>query len=171
MVFLGREKFLEQVNKLENTDVLYDKRGIVIIQVKSFDDCHELFDKKGIHWCIAQEKSHWDSYVTNTNSSQYFIIDFNKIDSDSKYEKDDAMVGFTLNRDGFVTAAHNKIDANLLNGDEDFKMLLKSKKLYRFVTVDGMKESEEVTIIDALGIAIVIEIGVVLGYFLVKFVF
>ena len=73
-----REEFLKYVNGYcPNTKVLYDRNNIVILKVDSYEDCHNLFDKKTIDWCIARSNTHWNDYVAKLYHKQYFIIDFN----------------------------------------------------------------------------------------------
>lgn len=143
-----KEEFLKSVKDYcPNTKVLYDRNNIVLVQVESFADCHFLFDKKTIDWCIARSNSHWCDYVAKPFHKQYFIVDFNHInDENHGTEYNRSLIGFTTKR-GDLYAAHARNDANLLsesdkkyNGLHPFEKILKDKGLYDFVIKNGFKD-------------------------------
>lgn len=142
MVYKGHDKFMEQVKSLKNTTVIYDNNNIVVLEVKSFDDCNMLFDKKGISWCIAQSKDHWNDYVGRL-SRQYFIVDFNKlkITPSSDDDNNNSLIGFTFTK-GELSAAHARNDKSLRGSVYDkhgnyegieFEKILKEKGIYNVV--------------------------------------
>ena len=145
-----RKDFLDAVSKLENTEVLYDKDGIVIVRIKSWHDCNVLFDRDSIHWCIARNESHWIDYVAKPFTKQYFIVDFNKINNENNFEEfDKALIGITVSA-GEITFAHSRSDYDLISrfnkkAREWGKMIhllehiLEEKGIYDFVIKDKFK--------------------------------
>ena len=146
----NKDEFLQFVKCLKNTKVLYDKNNIVILRVKTYNDCKALFgNDKTINWCIANSRCHWDEYIGNHSfTKQYFIIDFNHVNDKPMIEGYGnreyiySMIGFTTRF--FVwnlTAAHARNDKNLLEetygGNNDkillFKRILKEKGIHKFV--------------------------------------
>ena len=148
MLKKGREHFLNSVAKFcPDTKVLYDKNNIVVIKVSSFDDCNRMFHIDSIDWCIARSKSHWNDYVGKPNQSQYFIIDFNDINSKDRTKYNQSLIGFTL-VDESLMAAHARNDRNLLDSSEKvysgyhpFEQILMEKGIYNFVIKQKMKGS------------------------------
>lgn len=87
--------------------VLYDEGGLLIMEVKSFAACKDLFSNTS--WCIAQYLGQWDSYVGGENvfNKQYSILNFNLPPSDNK-----SIIGITIAPKQQVRACHLKNDAN-----------------------------------------------------------
>lgn len=133
--FKNRKEFLALVKTLQNTEVVYDKRNIVIVRVKTFSDCNTLFCSNTVNWCIANDIDHWDDYVNKQFRKQYFIIDFNDFaQSFMGYEERSnnfSMIGFTTKKNEII-AAHARNDENLLN-EHKFESILKEKRIYNFV--------------------------------------
>jgi hypothetical protein len=71
--------------------VLYDEGGLIIMEVKSFSACKELFSNTS--WCIAQYLGQWDSYVGGDSvfNKQYSVINNNLSPSDNK-----SIIGITI---------------------------------------------------------------------------
>ncbi len=151
MIFDGRDKFLKAIsNNCPDTKVIYDNNNIVVINVNSFKDCHNIFYHNTINWCIAESELHWVNYVGNESCKQFFIIDFNKLHSSQRDDYNLSLIGFTL-KNGDLYAAHGRDDRNLLNakikdrtGFYPFENVLKSKGLYDFVIKRKMKDIKEV---------------------------
>jgi len=140
MIFNNRERLFEIISKeCNDTKVIYDENGVVIIKVDSYKDCHRLFFDSSVNWCIANDKSHWDGYVNHPEREQYFIIDFNKIYNDSVQICDkNSLIGVTLNN-GELYAAHDRLDNNLLSSSEKtyygyhpLEKILKENHTYKF---------------------------------------
>jgi hypothetical protein len=150
MLFKGRENFLHELSVwCPDTEVLYCRNNIVIIKVNTFQDCNRLFYKDSIDWCIARSKGHWDDYVGAPGQEQYFIIDFNHIDSEDRHLYNNSLIGFTL-KDGNLYAAHARNDRNLLDAHEKkntglhpFEEILKNKGIYKFVIKNKMKHIDK----------------------------
>lgn len=144
--------FCEEVEKTDGIKVIYSFKGIVIANVTTFEACNKFFNTEDIRWCIAEQKSHFASYCLRKGNSQYFIIDFNNLNSDKSKERDYAMIGFTIKEidDTWqIYAAHSKSDINLLDSAvksetnyHPFEIILKEKGLYNFVIKNKMKQSK-----------------------------
>lgn len=86
--------------------VMYDEGGLLIMEVKSFSACKDLFSNTS--WCIAQYLGQWDSYVGGESvfNKQYSILNFNLPTSDNK-----SIIGITIAPRQEVRACHLKNDA------------------------------------------------------------
>jgi hypothetical protein len=138
--YKNREEFLALVKTLKNTEVVYDKKNIVIVMVKTFSDCNTLFCSDTVNWCIANKKEYWDDYVNKPSRKQYFIIDFNDFKQIFSFTSIDdernnfSMIGFTTEGNEIV-AAHARNDDNLINHyNNRFENILKEKGIYNFVS-------------------------------------
>ena len=148
-----RKEFLDAVSKLENTEVLYDNNGIVIVRIKEWHDCNVLFDRDSIHWCIARNESHWIDYVAKPFTKQYFIVDFNDINNENDFEKfDKALIGITVSA-GEITFAHSRSDYDLVSRSSGkprewgkmihpLEHILEEKGIYDFVVKNDFKEKK-----------------------------
>jgi len=135
MAFYSKTSFLEIMKELSNSKILYDKDGIVILEVCTFEDCHELFGNwYEVQWCIANKKAHWNNYIgERLFSHQYFLLDFNNMHSDDSRDENESFVGFTFVC-GALTAAHAKNDDDLMpNEQKEFRRILREKGVYNFV--------------------------------------
>ena len=148
----NKDNFLQFVKCLQNTKVLYDKNNIVIIRVKTYNDCKALFgNDETINWCIANSKFHWDEYIgDHPFAKQYFIIDFDHV-NDSPMIKGYGNREYVYSMIGFTTkllacnlvAAHARNDMCLLDtysGKElIFERVIKEKGIYKFIR-NGFKD-------------------------------
>lgn len=112
--------------KLEGNGIVpcYDKDGVVIFPVESFESSKKLGSAS---WCIARNEYQFNSYTDN-ESKQYFMYDFNKNESDVT-----SMVGFTLYTHGTVRASH-------LKNDDDFDFLSNYSDLHLEVLKNDFKK-------------------------------
>jgi len=87
--------------------VLYDEAGLMIMEVKSFAACKDLFSNTS--WCIAQYLGQWNSYVGGDDvfNKQYSILNFNLAPSDNE-----SIIGITIAPNQQVRACHLKNDAS-----------------------------------------------------------
>jgi hypothetical protein len=87
--------------------VLYDEGGLLVMEVKSFSACKELFSNTS--WCIAQYLGQWNSYVGGDDvfNKQYSILNFNLPPSNNE-----SIIGITIAPGQEVRACHLKNDAN-----------------------------------------------------------
>jgi hypothetical protein len=85
---------------------MYDDGGLLIMEVKSFAACKDLFSNTS--WCIAQYLGQWNSYVGGDDvyTKQYSIINFNLPPSNNE-----SIIGITIAPKQQVRACHLKNDA------------------------------------------------------------
>lgn len=127
MLYKGKDKFVEQVKLTDGAKLIFEKNNVVLVRVTTFNACNRLFKKESIKWCIAEDEYHWKEYVEKEPlRRQYFIVDFNKIHDVNTIERNEALIGFTLNFDK-VIAAHAKDDGNVVY---HFNETLKEKGIY-----------------------------------------
>ena len=127
MLYKGKDKFIEQVKLTNGAKLIFEKNNVVLVRVTTFNACKRLFKKEGIKWCIAEDECYWNEYVTKEAlRRQYFIVDFNKIHDLNSIERNEAIIGFTLNFDKAI-AAHAKDDGNVIY---HFNEILKEKGIY-----------------------------------------
>jgi hypothetical protein len=113
----GTVKFLqavERVNKkygeINGAEEVYNKNGILIIEVKTFTANRDL--NANTKHCIASTLSNWNHYCgDNYFNKQYYIYDFDLLPSDNK-----SVIGVTIDDKGKITACHLKNDDNFING-------------------------------------------------------
>ena len=86
--------------------VLYDEGGLMVMEVKSFAACKDLFSNTS--WCIAQYLGQWNNYVGGDDvyNKQYSILNFNLAPSDNE-----SIIGITIGPNQSVRACHLKNDA------------------------------------------------------------
>jgi len=105
-------KFYEAIDKCNikygdyGVKVMYDDGGLLIMEVKSFAACKDLFSNTS--WCIAQYLNMWNNYVGGDDlyTKQYAIINFNLSPSDNE-----SIIGITISPKQAVKACHLKNDA------------------------------------------------------------
>jgi hypothetical protein len=105
-------KFYEAIDKCNikygdyGVKVMYDDGGLLIMEVKSFAACKDLFSNTS--WCIAQYLNQWNNYVGGDDlyTKQYAIINFNLSPSDNE-----SIIGITISPKQAVKACHLKNDA------------------------------------------------------------
>jgi hypothetical protein len=105
-------KFYEAIDKCNikygdyGVKVMYDDGGLLIMEIKSFAACKDLFSNTS--WCIAQYLNQWNNYVGGDDlyTKQYAIINFNLSPSDNE-----SIIGITISPKQAVKACHLKNDA------------------------------------------------------------
>jgi hypothetical protein len=109
-------KFFEAIDKCNikygdyGVKVLYDEGGLLIMEIKSFAACKELFSNTS--WCIAQYLNQWNNYVGGDSvfNKQYAILNFNLPPSNNE-----SIVGITIEPKKQVRACHLKNDSNAMS--------------------------------------------------------
>lgn len=97
---------IKQILKTVDSKIVYEKDNIVIVEVLTWDDIKILGSDTS--WCIVNSKSMWDTYTKNRY--QYIIYNYDLDEYDPNFK-----IGFTLNSDGSVHAAHNILDDYSIN--------------------------------------------------------
>ena len=106
-------KAIEKCNKKYGdygVKIMYDEGGLLIMEIKSFSACKELFANTS--WCIAQYLNQWNNYVGSDScfNKQYAILNFNLSPSDNE-----SIIGITIEPKQKVRACHLKNDANAMS--------------------------------------------------------
>ena len=144
------KEFVSIVRFTPGAKIIHKIGKIYLLSVKYHSACASLFDIDTVDWCIARSKYHWNDYIANNGNKQYFIVDFNNVDNFVNYDEYNfSFIGFTVDNDGNIYAAHARNDKNLLSecntkGEKLFEQILKKKGLYDFVFNDVMKKKEKV---------------------------
>ena len=100
----NREDFLLYFqNNCPNSEICYDKDGIVIVRLDNFATAKKLCGGGRTGWCLTRESRYFNQYThDNNNASQFALFDFNR------QEKNDlAHIGFTVNPERGITHAHS----------------------------------------------------------------
>ena len=98
---INDEEKIKEYLKESKSEIVYDKEDIMIIKVNSILDVQKLGSDTS--WCILGQ-SMWARYTNGRY--QYILYDFSKDDWDPKFK-----IGFTLNKDFTVHAAHDILDS------------------------------------------------------------
>ena len=144
------KEFVNIVRFTPGVKIIHKIGRIYLLSVKYQSACASLFDIDTVYWCIARSEYQWKEYITNRGNKQYFIVDFNNINNYVSHDEYNfSFIGFTVDNDGNIYAAHARNDKNLLTerntkGERLFERILKKKGLYDFVINDGMKKKEKV---------------------------
>ena len=98
------KQVIESVSKLPNSNIVYNKDGILVAEIFSKEDSCEVGSKS---WCISDSKSnYWNTYAgVKTGNKQYFIWNFN-----IPFTSNESMVGVTIDEDGKARNTHYKND-------------------------------------------------------------
>jgi hypothetical protein len=106
--------FVKQIDRVNNqlgeangARVVYEKEGVVVIEVLSYVANKEL-NSHTIH-CIARSIGHWENYLRDFNR-QYYMYNFNLEETDNY-----SVIGMTMTPEGSFSAAHLKNDENCLS--------------------------------------------------------
>lgn len=110
----GTAKFYEAIDKCNKkygnygVKVMYDEGGLLIMEIKSFSACKDLFSNTS--WCIAQYLNQWNNYVGGDDifNKQYAILNFNLSPSNNE-----SIIGITIEPKQNVRACHLKNDAGV----------------------------------------------------------
>ncbi len=110
----GTAKFYQAIDKCNKkygdygVKVLYDEGGLMVMEIKSFAACKDLFSNTS--WCIAQYLNQWNNYVGGDDvfNKQYAILNFNLAPSDNE-----SIIGITIEPRQNVRACHLKNDAGV----------------------------------------------------------
>ena len=93
-----------------DVEVIIARTDLLMLKINNFKSSKIMGT---VNWCISQDESHWNSYVTVCNL-QYFVYDFTKQISDRKH-----MIGVTISPNDSIRAAHWAEDSPV----EDLKYL------------------------------------------------
>lgn len=113
--------------KTSNSNIVYDKNNIIIVNVKELKDVQHLGSDTS--WCILT-KGMWDDYTKNRY--QYIAYNYNTDEYDPMFK-----IGFTLNTDQTLYAAHDILDNS---AKKEITDLLSSENINRedLLNIEGM---------------------------------
>lgn len=95
----SREQVKELLSNMKS-EVVFENDKILVVRVEEIDDIKILGSDTS--WCILGQGM-WNRYTKNR--IQYIVYDYNRDEFDPKFK-----IGFTLNKDGSVHAAHDILD-------------------------------------------------------------
>lgn len=97
----SKEKVLEYINNSKSSKVTLDKGELLIIHVGAFDDMKVLGSDSS--WCILGQHM-WNTYTKDR--FQFIMYDYSLSEFETKFK-----IGFTLNSNGTIHAAHDILDS------------------------------------------------------------
>lgn len=97
----SKEKVLEYVKNSKSSKVTLDKGELLIIHVGAFDDMKVLGSDSS--WCILGQHM-WNTYTKDR--FQFIMYDYSLSEFETKFK-----IGFTLNSNGTIHAAHDILDS------------------------------------------------------------
>ena len=122
-------RFIKNIGYEKDGEIVYKDGKTIIVEVNKFSLSAAIGSS---HWCISTRPTYWNSYAGNKKlpRSQYFIYQ-------TEYKPHDkrSLLGFTINIDGTIYAAHYKNDDPIANMDRDFYM----KKYGRYLKPKDVK--------------------------------
>ena len=107
----------DKYGEMNGAQIVYDEKGILIIEVKSYQ-ANAALNGNTAH-CIARYQGHWDSYTgDNTLNKQYYVYNFNLTPDNNK-----SVIGITIDEGGGIRACHTKNDGTF---SSEMKAYMKS---------------------------------------------
>lgn len=100
-----------------NAKVVLQNDDLLVLKINDFEASKLLGSGS---WCISRSSNHFESYVNERNTHQFFVFDFTKEANDSE-----SMIGITLDQWGERSAAHLKNDDYLSESNKIFKRFQK----------------------------------------------
>jgi len=92
-----------KLSELTSTSIVFENDNIMILNIKDHNDIKILGSDTS--WCIVPSESTWNSYTKSRY--QFILYNKNKDEYDVKFK-----IGFTLNIDGSIHAAHDVLDVS-----------------------------------------------------------
>jgi len=138
----SKEKVLEYVKNSKSSKVTLDKGELLIIYVGAFDDMKVLGSDSS--WCILLQHM-WNTYTKDR--FQFIMYDYSLSEFETKFK-----IGFTLNSNGTIHAAHDILDsgardylvAKLAENDISLTSLIPKNELVE-VPVDRINSRTTIT--------------------------
>lgn len=124
----NKESFMDFIQNVEGIkyEKIFETDKVVLVKVIDYETIKQL--GKTTNWCISKNKTYWNNYIEhhNGNATQYMIFDFSKLEDDRL-----SIVGFTTTYNKGITSAHDFVNNNLMDENNEVIGTLKSY-LYRF---------------------------------------
>lgn len=141
-----REKIKEFL-KNSKSAIVYENDNIMIVKVDNLSDIQKLGSDTS--WCILRQ-SMWSHYTSGRY--QYILYDFTKDDWDPKFK-----IGFTLNKDYSVHAAHDILDSGcstylnnfMQNNEIKYSSLIPKSEVIEVTNdmIQGLRKSSKVSLL------------------------
>jgi len=141
-----REKIKEFL-KNSKSAIVYENDNIMIVKVDNLSDIQKLGSDTS--WCILRQ-SMWSHYTSGRY--QYILYDFTKDDWDPKFK-----IGFTLNKDYSVHAAHDILDSGcstylnnfMQNNEIKYSSLIPKSEVIEITNdmIQGLRKSSKVSLL------------------------
>lgn len=141
-----REKIKEFL-KNSKSAIVYENDNIMIVKVDNLSDIQKLGSDTS--WCILRQ-SMWNHYTSGRY--QYILYDFTKDDWDPKFK-----IGFTLNKDYSVHAAHDILDSGcspylnnfMQNNEIKYSSLIPKSEVIEVTNdmIQGLRKSSKVSLL------------------------
>ena len=112
--------FIKNVNGMKY-ETVFDNGDVVMVKVEDYETVKNL--AKTTNWCISKNKTYWNQYVEQRDSSvQYMVFDFSKKEDDLL-----SIIGFTTEYNKGITHAHDFTNNDMMksNGNSD-RLFLRS---------------------------------------------
>lgn len=100
-----KEKILEYVKSSDSANIAFQNENILIVKINKIEDVKKLGSDTS--WCILSEGM-WRRYTTNRY--QYILYNFEKDNLNPHFK-----IGFTLNKDYSIHAAHDILDRSVID--------------------------------------------------------
>lgn len=107
--FNDREEVIKYVTSSSNSEISYQNKDILIVRVKKIEDIQKLGSDTS--WCILGNTM-WNSYTKNRY--QFILYDYTTDVYDPKFK-----IGFTLNNNLTIHAAHDILDKSCIDELKD----------------------------------------------------
>ena len=93
------------------TDIVYDNDNVVLLNIKDYESSCKTCGGSKTQWCITNQPSQFENYITSKNRKQFFMFNFNLQETN-----DLSKIGFTVDAKEGITAAHSTRNDCLLPG-------------------------------------------------------
>ena len=109
-----KKSILDYLNNVEDLDyeIVVEKDNILLLNVKDYETIKRV--GKTTNWCISKNKSYWRNYMAHPNRKQYVLIDLSQ-----KEDSENSIVGFTVEDNIGIVAAHSFTNKDILKGGLD----------------------------------------------------
>ena len=116
----SKDSFMDFINNVEGIkyEKIYENDTVVLIKALDYETIKQL--GKTTNWCISKNKHYWNNYIENYHgqTTQYMVFDFSRVEDDKL-----SIIGFTTTHNKGITSAHNFINEDLMNSNNEQTLL------------------------------------------------
>lgn len=111
-----KKSILDYLNNVEglNYEIVVEKENLLLLDVKDYDTIKRI--GKTTNWCISKNKTYWRNYMNERDRKQYVLIDLGQ-----KEDSENSIIGFTVQKNHGIVAAHSFTNKNMLQNDSSNK--------------------------------------------------